>query len=522
LGIRQLAAVVAACALPGSAHAGGIVIPGAGPQPQARAGAFVAKADDPSTLAHNPAGFAKMDGTVVTVGANFVDYDLTFRRTGNYESTGIDGADYEGSAYPAVSDQSTPSFGIGDFQAVPSIAVSTDLGMPELPVRFGIGLFAPQGYPARTFPTQLSVDGASDPAPAPQRYDIIRQEARVVLPSIAVAYSPLDDLDIGARFSWGFGTTQGQKSVWSVRNYEEDPGAESVFTLDASDNFVPAWGLGLLYRPTDFLEIGANYRAKVEIRSKGTGNSEVGDGVIGGLMTVPVDDQYALCEPGGEIGALKACLDIDVPQMATVGGRYIVRDADGRERADVELDVRWEDWSSASITRIQVDGQVDSGGGFLPLNSTLNKHGFQDVFSIRLGGSYSFPVAGNHLIVRGGAAHDTATAPDSWLRVDIDGKARTTLATGLAFETSRFRVDVGGGVVLEGDVTVDQCLPPDGPTVDMPGCGPGGEEIPFAERDRPDPGQPLRGPQNQLESPFNAGTYESGYLLLSIGVTAWF
>ncbi len=522
--MKQLwfAGVVALAMSPAVARAGGFIVPGAGPQAQARAGAFVAKADDPSAMAHNPAGFAKMDGMVVLTGANFVDYHMRFARYGSYELTGAMGPAYEGQPYPVIEDQSKPSFGIGGFQATPSIVISTDLGHPEWPLRFGFGLFTPQGYPARKYPLQVDLPGIADPAPAPQRYDIIEQTATTVLPSLAVAYSPLSSLDLGARVSWGYATTSGRKAVWSVRNYEEAPGSDSVFTLHAKDPFVPSFGLGALYRPATAFELGASYYAPVHVRSKGTGNSMVGGGIIQGLRTIPVDDQYARCQKGGEIDKLKACLYIDVPQMLSVGGRFIARDHRGRERADVELDFRWEQWSHASNTIIQVDGQVDTNGGLLPLNESLNRHGFRDVLLTRLGGSYAIDVGDNRLILRAGAAYDTAAAPDSWTRVDIDGKARTTLTGGLAFETRHYRIDLGGGASLEPDITVAPCLPPDGPTVEMTGCGPGGADIPFADRIQPDPGQPLRGSRNQLESPFNAGTYQSGYVLMSLGITAWY
>lgn len=518
-------AVVAAAALtaPATASAGGIVVPGAGPQPQARAGAFAVKADDGTALAHNPAGFAKLDGTHVLVGSNWVNYDLSFTRFGRYEASGEPAPpDYEGQPFPTVELDANPSLGLGNYQLIPTIVVSTDFGMPDLPVRVAFGFFAPQGYPARTFANEVAIPGASDPAPGPQRYDIVSQEARTVLPSIAVAYRALPRLDVAARVSWGFATTKGAKVVWSVRNYEESVGSDSLFTLDADDNFVPAFGLGAIYRLSSSVELGANYNSGLSIRARGTGNSEVGGAGIEGLMTVPVDDQFARCETGGVVGALKACLDLDIPQMLTAGARYVWRDGGGRETGDIELNVRWENWSSAANTTITVDGDVDTNGGLLPLNPSVNRHGYQDVFSFRLGGHYQIPLGGARLHLRAGASYDTATAPDSWTRVDIDSKARAVLATGIAIETSRFRVDLGGGIGLEPTIEVDACLPPDGPSdEDGPGCN-GPTQTPFADRDRPDPGQPLQGPRNQLESPFNAGRYESRYTLLSAGVTTWF
>jgi len=96
-----------------------------------------------------------------------------------------------------------------------------------------------------------------------------------------------------------------------------------------------------------------------------------------------------------------------------------------------------------------------------------------------------------------------------------------TMGAGLGFLFGRYEINVGGGLAIQPDVTVEACKPPDGPSVEDPGCGPNGE-IPTRERESPDPQQPLAGKNNQVESPFNAGTYESGYRLFSIGLTTRF
>jgi long-subunit fatty acid transport protein len=237
----------------------------------------------------------------------------------------------------------------------------------------------------------------------------------------------------------------------------------------------------------------------------------------------PVPDDEAQCQPGGTAEALRACISSTLPMIATLGARYIVRDGSGAERADIELDLRWEDWSAGSNTTILVDA-ADSVTQ-IPLDPSVTRRGLRDAYSIRLGGSYALPIGANRLLFRGGAAYDTAASPDQHTRVDFDGKARTTLATGVAYETSNFRVEVSGGVSLEGDITVEETCPGptgDGPTGTEPGCLGDGEETPVRDRERPDPLQPKLGPFNPQESPINAGTYESGYILLSVGVTAWF
>src|SRR6266545_1005657 len=80
------AALAGFLARPVPARAGGLFVPGYGSQAQPRAGAFVAKADDPSALFYNPAGLAGQKGTSIHLGFNFVSFEQTYRRAGVYEA----------------------------------------------------------------------------------------------------------------------------------------------------------------------------------------------------------------------------------------------------------------------------------------------------------------------------------------------------------------------------------------------------------------------------------------------------
>ncbi|MBT8494346.1 MAG: outer membrane protein transport protein [Deltaproteobacteria bacterium] len=502
----------------GTARAGGIFVPGTAPQAQARAGAFVAKADDPSAVFHNPAGFAKGTGTVIQVGANFLDYDLKFTRAGGYESPVVD--DGGTNPYPTVEDDSSPALGFGGFQAIPIIAVTTDLGLDVKGLRFGAGLFAPNGFPEREFGDYDFEDPGRNPPP--NRYDVQKQDVTAAFPSIGASYTlgkdvlgSAGELDIGARFSWGFAGLNAESYVWAVRNYDENIATDGFVNLDVKDNFIPTFGLGVLYRPLPVVEIGLAYNSQATIAAKGESFAALGSGLpaLGGVQEelLPVPDNQANCEPGGEIGALKSCVTIKLPQTLAVGGRYVFRDPDGSERGDIELDVKWENWSAASDYRVVIDGQSSILG--VRLREAILGHGLKDVLSVRLGGAYSFPVGPGKIIVRAGAAYDTATADDEWTRLDIDSAARTTLAGGLAWQGSSYRVEAGGGYVIEPDRTTPVC----NPDVDNPDCAN------FSPNSvSPSPTQPLQGPNNQVISPFNGGDYSSSYRILSLGVTTWF
>ena len=234
----------------------------------------------------------------------------------------------------------------------------------------------------------------------------------------------------------------------------------------------------------------------------------------------PNTDAPFICGPGGNLAAFTTCLDLELPLVASVGGRWIVRDADGSERADVEFDVQYEGWSSASDSVILVDAKTVTLPEGLP-PSTVH-HGFKDVFSFRLGGAYKLPVANDALSVRGGLAYDTETAPNSWTRLDQDGFARTTVGAGLAYEMPGWRFELSGGAILEGTRTVDHggC----NPNINDLGCELDNRETAVGDRIAPDPAQPISSESDNTiaQSPFNAGVYEQGYVFMGMGVTAWF
>jgi long-subunit fatty acid transport protein len=530
---------------PASATAGGLVLPGSGPVSTGRAGASVASIDDGSALGVNPAGLSRAKGTQIHIGTSLIAFHQTMARDGSYEDVPEADLAWEGQRYGSVSDDSKPVIGVGPFQAVPVIAVSSDLGGKVKGLVIAAGVFAPNAYPVRSMGADYEFNDPNTPPP-PTRYDTVEQKAAVVLPSIAASWNPtfLPKLRVGGRFSFGFADLEARTYVWGGTNYREWTEKEGEFAVKVKDSFVPAWGLGLQYAITPSIEVGAQYSSPIHVGAKGTGTSRVGDQAVSDdapVTVIPTDEAFPgttdlFCEPagGGTRDALKACVNLSLPQMATVGGRYIFRDGDGREMADIELNVQWENWGGKVSTdegernigdyQVIVDGYASISFppniNGLPLQSTLIRHNLKDTFSVRLGGSYQRDVGKNRLTLRGGAAHDTVAAKEGWQRVDFDGAARTTVAAGASFTMSRVRIDVGVGKVFEGSRTQGTGCNPD---LADTGCGPGGMEIEDIEdRTGPDPVQPTVQPNAQFESPFTTGTITSGYNLLMLGVTTWF
>jgi hypothetical protein len=71
--------------------------------------------------------------------------------------------------------------------------------------------------------------------------------------------------------------------------------------------------------------------------------------------------------------------------------------------------------------------------------------------------------------------------------------------------------------VIEPDRTAPVC----NPDSSNRGCPEGSGDAAVADRAQPDPVQPLFDAGGQFQSPFNAGDYSSGYVMLSLGVTVW-
>jgi long-subunit fatty acid transport protein len=528
------------------AHAGGLFVPGSGAVSASRAGAAVASTDDGEAMSINPAGFAKSEGLTLTFSATLINYYMSFTRRGTYDPISLEDRPYEGQRYATVENDAKPPLGIGAFQPLPVIVVS--YALPQVKgLTIAGGLYTPSGYPFRDmtngYTFQTSDTANYDAAPPPTRYDVMEQESALLLPSIAVAYRIMPDLDVGARFTAGNLKSKTTVVVWGTPgNAEEDIKKDALFTADVKDSFIPALGLGATYRIGPSIELGAAWTSPVSIKAKGSAVSARGPGNDAARVIGPVPDNEAICETGGTMDEQRACISLQLPMTATVGGRYKILDENNEVKADIELDVNWENWgkrcnydndhivrsdcTSPGQYRVQIDaGLYNTSGAYAgKINSTSGANvvnlGLQDTFGIRLGGSYRHSIGDNKLVGRAGFALDTAAAKDGWLRASFDGAPRQTIAIGGAYETAGWQINAGFGYIHEGKNT-NPGANADGtdcnPTESSFGCLGTGADRPPEDRQGPDPTNPLLTPNTQFENPYNQGSIKSHYLMFMLG-----
>ncbi len=525
-----------------TAYAGGLILPGSGAVSTARAGTGVASTEGGEAISLNPAGLAKSKGTTITIGAAIINYDMSFQRNGTYDAYAMDPLQYEGDRYPTIENDPSPPLGIGPYQPIPVIAVVSDLGGAVPGLHVGAGLYAPNAYPFRNmnkvtgkpyfveaanggyqFPTTF------DTPPPPSRYDIVEQEAAIILPSVAASYSILPQLDVGARLSIGWSEVKSTVAVWGEpANYSEYVKKDGLFTLDAKDSFVMAWALGATYRATPAIEIGAQYTGPVDMLAKGDAVNSLGpEATLSGQPITVLPSGTVRCAAGGTPDKLMGCVEFGLPMTATVGGRYKFLGEDGRMNGDLELNVDWQNWSTdrAGNYHVIVDAQVttpsmpDNG---IDLKENRVGHGLKDTFGVRLGGSWNFPAGANTVIARGGLGYETGAAKEGWERADFDGASRMIATVGGSYKFSRVQVDVGFGYIHEGTRTDSRNCNPVLDTPPYEGCGPNDEQRPLEDRQGPDPINPIVNPDQQLENPVNQGTFKSHYLMFMLGMSTWF
>ncbi len=536
--LRALTILGSLLAAPAAGHAGGLFLPGSGAISTSRAGAAIASADDGEALGLNPAGLAKTNGTTITLSAALIRYSMKFTRSGTYDDVPDDAQAYEGTPYQTVENKAAPPLGVGAFQPIPVIAVATDLGGRVPNFRLAAGLYAPNAYPFRDMSNDYVFNSNFAATPPPTRYDIIKQEGAVLLPSLAASYRITPELDVGVRLTWGIAELKSVVALWaSPDNYEEDVKRDGLLDAEVSDKFIPAGGVGVTYRPTPNLELAATWNSMAVIQAKGTATSLLGPvaATLGGQTVTIQPSSVPRCAPGGTPDELKVCVSLQLPMSATIGGRYKLLDAGGAVKGDVELNVGWENWgkrcnftdpgcTSPGQYRVVVDAEPHLDGvPAPPFRDAIVEHRLKDTFSFRLGGSYHVPMGSapgaSRIIARGGVAYDTRAAEDGWLRADIDGAARLTTTLGGAYRTGRYEINLGAGYVYEGENTNEGTC---NPTTAMEGCSGNGSENALADRRGPDPINPLVVPDRQAENPVNQGTFQSSYLLFMVGVSTWF
>ena len=491
LDVFALTIAAGALLVPTSAHATGITeFPDNGSEQMARGGAWVARASDPLATIFNPAGLAGQQTRVTLQNGLIFEHTCLSRVKAAGDTTDDPLAGPDGK-YPRVCNDVAPTI---NPQIGATIRVNDRLGI-------GLLIIGPSSGGEKTFPDFVN-DAKGSPQAAPQRYMLVHQSGIILFPTIGVGYEVLDNLRLGASFSWGFARLNLTAATLSLNSGGTTPEKNDTRgTLQVHDYFVPQFTVGGLYSATPEIDVGAWYKWSDAIRARGDAGTEANfysrANASGESKGVRYGDTiYEDCGTGLSTkacaGGENATVKFVIPMEAKLGIRYHklrnaqprldasnppgeispespVADHEARElehaqaaqkRArrtrdplssdvfDIEADLTWANNSAADTIQVRFPGDANGkgtlpvagvAGGELPPNAD-QKRGYKDVFGVRIGGDYN--IVPEKLAIRAGTFFESSGANPALQNIDFAPTWRLGLALG---GTYRIRLGEGDG-----------------------------------------------------------------------------
>jgi len=493
------------------ARAGGFEYTDNGARVVGRAGAFVAKADDPMAINYNPGGLTLLPGLQLHVGGNLADLSYEFTRAG------VDELVAQG-VYPSatVANSASPFF-------APSLALS--YGADRWAVGFGV--YGPGAYGKKDYPA----DGVN-------QFILAKEDVLLGYVTASGAYRVSDTFSAGVSLQYvmmpvsKFGLTIDGSAIDNAPQVEAacdpDTGACSPSAywtranLDLADYTAFAAIVGAHWKATDWLEVGVSSRVTpVYLNPRGDVALQFqGEGLKNMYESGELDLVSPACgAPDGQGGftydeTLPGCggddtatMTLVLPPWVRLGARFVGRDADGGEAFDVELALVYELWSMLDAYEITFDGRLRFFNTVKELKTIRLPKNFRDTFAARLGGDVR--VVRDTLTLRWGAMFETAASPDAYANLDFASFMRLGGSLGVSWTVGPVEVAAAYAFTWQPEVTVSEAEA--GLYMQRPMSTARDPDGWDATADGPYPGLPI-----------NAGTYRSMFHTVSLSLLARF
>lgn len=298
--------------------AGGFQINEHGAKAMGLGGAFTAIANDASAIYWNSAGMTQLSGTNFLLGSALIAPSSSFRGV----SPAVDISRMKSQAFFPSHLFITHSF---------NESFSAGLG---LTTPFGLGTNWSNGWIGR--------------------YLALETELKTFWVPITFAYSPVENLSIGAGFIYSFA------DVLITRNNSQAPFAGDAYVeLEGSDNFAYGYTFSLMYKPIKDFSIGASFRSEVEYEFEGTAT------VTGAEQLQEID-----AFPGGDVTA-----KLTTPMNIVGGIAYQVI-----PQLRLSADFQWIAWSSYDSLNVDfVNPEYED---------SKSNRSYKDTYIIRFGAQY--------------------------------------------------------------------------------------------------------------------------------------
>jgi len=356
------------------------------------AGAFIAKANDASSVFYNPAGISAARGWNIQLGTTVIQTEFAFTGPAN-----MDPRFYT----PAQKGQFFPGHLYLSYGLSPKWA-------------FALGVYSPFG---------MGSEWGSSQDPWVGRLLATKTEFQTLFVTPVVAYRLFDNLALALGVSLVHSSVTMEKDVYFA---PRDLFGHSKMTASANGT---GFTIGLQYQVLRRVHLGVTYRSAVK-NSFNDGSAEF---TFPSTLNPTVNQEVAAYFPA-KVGAKS---ELTLPATLGIGLAY-----DFTENLSMEFDYVQTGWHTYDQVKISFDEPVAGQ------NETINPRNYKDSYALRLGLEYRMDT---HFTLRAGYAWDTHAVPAAYVEPSLPENDRHNYTIGLGYCNNGFRVDAAYHVLLQDD-----------------------------------------------------------------------
>jgi long-subunit fatty acid transport protein len=426
-----------------TSRASGFYLGDNGASAMVQGGAFTAQADDALAMQYNPAGLTQVHGFHALADVNVLRHDVSFLR----QDPGFDPAN-PSMLVNTVSSRPDP-FLLPYFGAA--------YGFPLVGRRFtvGLGLFAPpsQGrydYPMPNYEKDAEGRYVENPRRfAPQRYALVSTNIVIAYPTLSLAYEVHPRFHVGVSAQLTVSQFQQTQVMYGgdalgdnpMTQLRENPDYDALVSIDLPGEVGFTGILGLMARPTDWLQVGASVRPPIPFRARGKFT-----------VQLPAFFQSA----GASVEGDTARLNMTLPLELRFGARLSpITQGEWKGRLGINLDVLYQGWNSVDqllLTPENVTLRSGPGAEPQPIAPFALRKNWMPTWSVRLGAGFR---AHRFVSAHAGVLFETGAAPEGTYSVDWTHPTRFIFTGGVTGHLGPVDV-IAGALVTPTNTTVVQ------------------------------------------------------------------
>ena len=356
------------------------------------AGAFIARADDPSAIFYNPAGLSALKGWQINIGTTMIETEFGFIGPDNMDARYFTRAQ-KGTFFPST------------LYLTYNIHPRWTLGF---------GFYSPFG---------LATEWGSQKHPWVGRLLATKTELTTFALNPVVAYQVLDNLSVALGVSYLTANVNLEKDIYfaprSIYGHSKLKAGTQGF----------AFNLGFQYTLFHRLHLGAHYRSTTRL------NFSSGDAYFTFPETTDpvVNQEIASFFPA----KTKGDAQITLPAFYGIGLAY-----DFTENLSFEVDYLVQAWSS--YDKLKITFQKPVAGK----TESISPRNYRDSYSVRFGLEYKME---NDLTVRAGYFLDKYVVPDEYLEPGLPEYNRHNYTIGLGYQIKKLKIDAAYHLLLQDD-----------------------------------------------------------------------